>query len=93
MRTADSYLGVRVSTALLAQLDADAERLGMTRSALIRIRLQYTDDVADASVIRSAAEQLRAVLDLMDTGDLGGTPVSRHHLAGAADALHQAADS
>lgn len=86
MATNDTMIGLRVSADLLDQVDTDAHRLGLTRSALIRTRLQHPDQV-DSAVLLDAAQQLRAVLDQVETGQLGATPLAAPHLRGAADAL------
>ena len=86
MATTDAHIGLRLSADLLDQVDADAHRLGLTRSALIRTRLQHPDQV-DGAVLRDAAQQLRHLLDQIDTGQLGATPLAAPHLRGAADAL------
>lgn len=88
MRTTDTMIALRVSTDLLHQIDTDAQRLGLSRSALVRARLQHPEQV-DSAVVRGAAEQLRAVLDLVDTGELAATPLAAPHLRGAVDALDQ----
>ena len=42
MRSPDARLGLRLDSALLAELDALADRLGLSRSALVRLALKQS---------------------------------------------------
>lgn len=78
-------ISARIPTELCAQLDADATRLGLSRTDLVRARLAHPEVERVAEV--QAADQLRSVLALISQGDLTGSPLARHYLTGAADAL------
>ena len=86
MRTTHHMLAVRVSADLLDQIDTEARRLGLSRSALVRARLQHPDPL-DGAVVRDAADQLRGLLDQIDSGHLTATPLAAPHLRGATVAL------
>ena len=86
MPTTDTMIAVRLSADLLDRIDQDAQRLGLSRSALVRARMEQTADL-DAAAVLQAADQLRAVLDQIDQGQLGATPLAAPHLRGAVDAL------
>lgn len=86
MPATETRIGVRVPADLLDRIDRDADRLGLSRSALIRARLEHPDP-ADAAVLLDAADQLRALLDQVQTGQLSATPLAAPHLAGAVSAL------
>lgn len=92
MPTTDTMIAVRISADLLDQIDQDARRLGLSRSALVRARMQQADEL-DAAAVLQAAEQLRAVLDQIDQGQLGATPLAAPHLRGAVDALDAVAQT
>jgi len=78
-------ISARIPTDLCRKLDTEATRLGITRTDLVKARLTHPEIDRVAEV--QAAEQLRSVLALISQGDLAGSPIARHYLAGAADAL------
>ena len=90
MPTTDTMIAVRISAGLLDEIDTEARRLGLSRSALVRARLQHPDPL-DGAVVRDAADQLRGLLDQIDSGHLTATPLAAPHLRGATVALTAAA--
>jgi hypothetical protein len=79
-------LAVRIPADLLSAIDAEADSLGVSRSEVVRSRLDAPTS-ARAEVALAAARQLRTVLDLLDEGELTAHPTARPYLAGAAAAL------
>lgn len=86
-----TMLAVRIPTDLHDQLTAEAAQLGVTRTEVVRARLAHPEVERVAEV--QAAEQLRSVLALIGEGDVTGSPMARHYLAGAADALAATPDA
>jgi hypothetical protein len=77
-------LAVRIPTDLLDALTVEADALGVTRSEVVRARLEQDPVGSRERVATDAARQLRSVLELLDQ-DV--TPRARHYLSGASAAL------
>ena len=72
----DKTLTVRLPESLVAEIDAESRRRGMTRSEVVRERLQNAEVAS-----RSAGESLHVIADLIGAADGLPADMGRRHKA------------